>query len=103
MPTHRSADYKLAAVRYFQHHGNLAETCRQLQCHPRSLLNWVKRYEDENTLERKPRPHGAYKVSKAHVKLLLTKVKQDPDVSLIDLQTMLHNQHDVELSLTRIT
>ena len=29
MPTHRSADYKLAAVRYFQHHGNLAETCRE--------------------------------------------------------------------------
>ena len=29
MPTHRSADYKLAAVRYFQHHDNLAETCRE--------------------------------------------------------------------------
>lgn len=102
MPTHRSVDYKLAAVRYFQQHGNLAETCRELQCHPRSLLNWVKRYEEDNTVERKPRPQGAYKVSKAHVKSLLAKVKQDPDVSLIDLQTMLHNQHDVELSLTHI-
>ena len=102
MPTHRSTDYKLAAIRYFQMHGNLAETCRQFQCHPRTLLNWVKRYEDENTVERKPRPQGAYKVSQSHVKTLLAKVKQEPDVSLIDLQTIIQEQHRVQLSLMHI-
>jgi hypothetical protein len=38
MQTQHSADYKLAAIRYFQQHGNFAETCRQFQCNPRSLL-----------------------------------------------------------------
>lgn len=102
MPTQHSADYKLAAIRYFQQHHNLAETCRQFQCNPRSLLNWVKRYQSENTVERKPRPQGAYKVSETHIKSLLAKVKAEPDVSLIDLQTMLNDDHGVKLSLMHI-
>jgi transposase-like protein len=94
MPTQHSADYKLAAIRYFQQHGNLAETCLQFHCNPRSLLNWAKRYQLENTVERKPRPQGAYKVSEAHVKSLLAQV--------IDLQTMLNDNHGVKLSLMHI-
>jgi len=42
MPTHKSNDYKLSAVKYYLSHSkNQVHTCRIFGCSERSLMRWV--------------------------------------------------------------
>ena len=43
MPTHKSSDYKLSAVKYYLSHSkNQVQTCKIFGCSERSLMRWVK-------------------------------------------------------------
>jgi len=63
MPTHKSEDYKLSAVKYFLENKDTQEnTCRICKCSVRSLLRWT--YEDLNNNIKeviKTIPEGYYK------------------------------------------
>lgn len=42
MPTHKSSDYKLSAVKYYVSHSkNQVQTCKIFGCSTRSLMRWV--------------------------------------------------------------
>ena len=41
MPTHKSSDYKLSAVKYYLSHSkNQVQTCKIFGCSERSLMRW---------------------------------------------------------------
>ena len=43
MPTHKSSDYKLSAVKYYLSHSkNQLQTCKIFGCSERSLMRWVE-------------------------------------------------------------
>ena len=46
MPTHKSSDYKLSAVKYYLSHSkNQVQTCKIFGCSERSLMRWVDKYK----------------------------------------------------------
>jgi transposase-like protein len=46
MPTHKSSDYKLSAVKYYLSHcKNQVQTCKIFGCSERSLMRWVDKYK----------------------------------------------------------
>jgi transposase-like protein len=54
MPTHKSSDYKLSAVKYYLTHSqNQVQTCKIFGCSERSLMRWVKKYKSTNNITRK--------------------------------------------------
>ncbi len=58
MPTHKSSDYKLSAVKYYLSHSkNQAQTCKIFGCSERSLMRWVDKYKSTNNITRKKRHH----------------------------------------------
>ena len=49
MPTHKSSDYKLSAVKYYLSHSkNQVQTCKIFGCSERSLMRWVDKYKSSN-------------------------------------------------------
>ena len=68
MPTHKSSDYKLSAVKYYLSHSkNQVETCKIFECSTRSLMRWVDKYKSTNNITRKKRDYKAYKISNSHI------------------------------------
>lgn len=46
MPTHKSSDYKLSAVKYYLSHSkNQVQSCKIFGCSERSLMRWVDKYK----------------------------------------------------------
>ena len=53
MPTHKSSDYKLSAVKYYLSHSkNQVKTCKIFGCSERSLMRWVDKYKSTNNITR---------------------------------------------------
>ena len=53
MPTHKSSDYKLSAVKYYVSHSkNQVQTCKIFGCSERSLMRWVDKYKSTNNITR---------------------------------------------------
>jgi transposase-like protein len=51
MPTHKSSDYKLLAVKYYlSHFKNQVQTCKIFGCPERSLMRWVDKYKSTNNI-----------------------------------------------------
>ena len=51
MPTHKSIDYKLSAVKYYLSHSkNQVQTCKIFGCSERSLIRWVGKYKSSNNI-----------------------------------------------------
>ena len=51
MPTHKSGDYKLSAVKYYLSHSkNQVQTCKIFGCSERSLMRWVDKYKSTNNI-----------------------------------------------------
>ena len=58
MPTHKSSDYKLSAVKYYLSHSkNQVQTCKIFGCSERSLMRWVDKYKSTNNITRKKRDY----------------------------------------------
>ena len=84
-----SSDYRLSAIRHYEKSGSFTETCRQFDCKRQTLKRWYNKYKSSNTLTRKNRKEGAYKVSKPFVRLALQIIKDKPDIFMKDLLTEL--------------
>ena len=51
MPTYKSSDYKLSAVKYYLPHSkNQVQTCKIFGCFTRSLMRWVNKYKRKKGL-----------------------------------------------------
>jgi transposase-like protein len=65
MPTHKSEDFKIGAVNYYLDSNKIQEkVCKIFKCSVRSLMRWVKRYENEDSIKRHDREPISYKVKK---------------------------------------
>jgi len=64
MPKHKSFDYKLSAVKYYLKNKNQVKTCEIFECSERSLMRWVKKYNEIKTIKRKDRTYISYKITK---------------------------------------
>ena len=101
--THKSDDLKMTAVRYYMKCQNQVETCRIFECSERSLMRWVDRFEDEGTVERRPRPSIANKVEQRHVNFILKRVKQRPAITMKDLHVeVLERFRDLDISRVHV-
>ena len=53
MPPLKSEDYKISAVQYYlSKNNNQVQTCEVFQCHPRSLMRWVDKYNKNKNFTR---------------------------------------------------
>jgi transposase len=100
MTTHKSEDFKISAVEYYlTSDKNQLEVCEIFNCSARSLMRWVSKYENDGSVERYNRVPIAYKVSKEHVKFILSELKRNKTITIEDLLIKLQRQFlDLELS-----
>ncbi len=103
MPKHKSEDLKLLAVRYYLQNGNQTETCELYDCSPRSLMRWVDKYQEDGEIKREQRPSVSYKVTKAHIKYLLSEIKRDKTITMDNLLKKLKKRFpSLDLSRTHL-
>ena len=70
MPTYKSSDYKLSAVKlYLNHSKKQVKTCKIFGCSITSLMRWVDKYNSTNNITRKKRDYDMFQ--KQDIKNLL--------------------------------
>ena len=77
MPTHKSSDYKISAVKYYLSHSkNQVKTCKIFGCSERSLMRWVDKYKSTNNITRKKRDYSSYKITGNHILFIKQQLKK---------------------------
>jgi len=91
MTKQHTDDYKLTAVRYYKEHPDATyeSTCEIFRCAVRSLKRWVQIWDEQETLARKEREKGAYKVRIQQVNFIKAELKRDPDMMINTLHQKL--------------
>ena len=104
MPPHKSEDYKISAVQYYlSKNKNQVQTCEIFQCHPRSLMRWVNKYNKNKNITRKNRLPKSYKVKKEQVDYILKTLRNDKTITMNDmLQNVKEKYPDVDISSRHI-
>jgi len=101
MITHKSEDLKISAVEYYlDSNKTQEEVCDIFKCSVRSLMRWVERYENEDSIKRHNRKPISYKVKKEHVKFALDELKKNKTITMEVLLSMLKDKFK-DLELTR--
>lgn len=86
MPPQKSEDYKISAVQYYlSKNNNQVQTCEVFQCHPRSLMRWVDKYNKNKNITRKNRLPKSYKVKKEQVDYILKTLRNDKTITMNDM------------------
>ena len=102
MPTHKSSDYKLSAVKYYLSHSqNQVQTCKIFGCSERSLLRWVDKYKSTNNITRKKRDYTSYKITNSHILFVKQQLKQNKTITMDELLTKLKTKYS-NLTLSRV-
>ena len=102
MPTHKSSDYKLSAVKYYLTHSkNQVQTCKIFGCAERSLMRWVDKYKSTNNITRKKRNYTSYKITNSHILFVKQQLKQNKTITMDELLTKLKNKYP-DLTLSRV-
>ena len=91
MTNHKSKDYKLTAVEYYLTEDiSQEQVCRIFKCSPRSLMRWVKKYEEEG------------KIKQNEVKFILDEIKKDKTITMEDLLAKIQHKYP-NFDITRYT
>jgi transposase len=100
MPTHKSSDYKLSAVKYYLSHSkNQVQTCKIFGCSERSLMRWVYKYKSTNNITRKKRDYTSYKITNSHISFIKQQLKQNKTITIDELLAKLKTKYpDLTLS-----
>jgi len=94
MPTHKSNDYKLTAVKYYLVEDNTQEeVCKIFKCSPRSLMRWVERYKKDGNVDIHYRKPVAYKVKKEYVKFIVDEINKNKTITLQELHQKLKDKY----------
>lgn len=98
----KSTDLKIAAVKlYLKGENTQTEICSIFGCSRRSLMRWVEKYQNENTVSRKSKDNKRYKVKDEHVKFVLKTIKKNKQITIQDLLDCLLAKF-TDLSLSRV-
>ena len=99
---HKSNDYKLTAVQlYLKGEKTQTEICEIFNCSRRSLMRWVERYNESQTVDRVVRPNTPYKVNADHIKFVLDEIKKNKSITIQDLLNLLLLKFP-DLTLSRV-
>ena len=102
MPTHKSNDYKLSAVKYYLSHSkNQVQTCKIFGCSERSLMRWVDKYKSTNNITRKKRDYTSYKITNSHISFIKQQLKQNKTITMDELLVKLKTKYPY-LTLSRV-
>ena len=102
MPTHKSSDYKLSAVKYYLSHSkNQVETCKIFGCSTRSLMRWIDKYKSTNNITRKKRDYTSYKITNSHISFIRQQLKQNKTITMDELLAKLKTKYS-DLTLSRV-
>ena len=94
MPSHKSEDYKITAVKYhLENNGSYVNTCKIFKCSERSLKRWIDKYNNQHNITRNNRPAVSYKITQEQVKDALRLLKQNEQITMNELQYQLQKQH----------
>lgn len=78
MPTHKSEDYKITAVKYYlKNNTNYTKTCNIFKCTERSLKRWIDKYNKTNNVQRNNKKSISYKITKEQVKYTIAQLKNN--------------------------
>ena len=100
MPKHKSFDYKIQAVKYYLKNKNQVKTCEIFECSERSLMRWVKKYNEIKTIKRKDKTYISYKITKEQVKFILELVKKNRTITLKEIKEKLKEKfNDLDISI----
>ncbi len=102
MPKHKGEDYKVSAVKYYLKIGNQIKTCKIFECAPRSLMRWVKKYEETEAVKRKYRKYIAYKIKKEHIAFMKEEIYKNKTITMEDLTLKLNEKFNTTLSRAHI-
>ena len=98
---HKSEDFKISAVEYYlDSNKTQEEVCNIFKCSVRSLMRWVERYENEDSIKRHNREPISYKVKKEYVKFALDEMKKNKTITIEVLLSKLKDKFK-DLELTR--
>lgn len=98
---HKSEDLKISAVKYYlDSNKTQEEVCNIFKCSVRSLMRWVERYENEDSIKRHNRESISYKVKKEYVKFALDEIKKNKTITIEVLLSKLKDKFK-DLELTR--
>ena len=102
MPTYKSSDYKLSAVKYYLSHSkNQVKTCKIFGCSERSLMRWVDKYKSTNNITRKKRDYSSYKITNSHILFIKQQLKQNKTITMDELLATLKSKYP-DLTLSRV-
>ena len=69
MPSHKSEDYKITAVKYhLENESSYVNTCKIFKCSERSLKRWIEKYKTQHNIRRNNRSSISYKITQEQVK-----------------------------------
>ena len=90
----------LSAVEYYLSDERISqlEVCDIFKCSPRSLMRWVKRYNEENGIKRHNKKSMSYKVKKEHVKFILNEIKKNKTITMVELKKKINDVFNISLS-----
>jgi transposase len=92
MSKHKSEDFKLSAVKYYLKIKNQRKTCKIFNCSERSLIRWVKKYNNTGEIKRKPRIYTSYKVKQIHVNYMKKIINKNKTITMNDLLQKVKNK-----------
>ena len=94
MPSHKSEDYKITAVKYhLENNSSYVNTCKIFKCSERSLKRWIEKYKSQHNITRNNRPAISYKITQEQVKDALQLLKENEQITMNELQYQLQKKH----------
>ena len=94
MPSHKSEDYKITAVKFhLENESSFVNTCKIFKCSERSLKRWIEKYKTQHNITRNNRTAVSYKITEEHVKDALQLLKENEQITMNELQYQLQKKH----------
>ena len=94
MPSHKSEDYKITAVKFhLENESSFVNTCKIFKCSERSLKRWIEKYKTQHNITRNNRAAVSYKITQEHVKDALQLLKENEQITMNELQYQLQKKH----------
>lgn len=94
MPTHKSEDYKITAVKYYlEYEVTYAETCDIFKCSERSLKRWIERYKKDKSIKRHSRKPVSYKITKNEVNYAIKLLKANEQITMSELVKLIKKKY----------
>jgi transposase len=94
MPSHKSEDYKISAVKYYLNNKVSMDTvCEIFNCKKQSLSRWVNKYSDTGEIKRSNRKAISYKVTKDHVKYAVKMLKENEQITMTELSKIIKKKY----------